>query len=590
MFRARADRRTRRTSGVLIAVVAAVVSAMPHPVAAAPSAPAGAGRGAPAHVPHPAIPTPDKRVFMVSDSVGLGAKTAMGKAFPSDWQVTVTGKPGIFVEQLASNYVQYQPAYMFGDSAIVAGGYNYPYWDPPRFDRAIDQMVNTLLAKGVKRIFWVTMREITPYNFSGWNGLSSAYKALYLAYPYANNQLRNAQGRFPELSIIDWAAVSDISGLTYDGLHLNTTGANQYSSLAALAVKTAANRLPAGAVTELQVAGQNGVPEDATAAALNLTVFNPRRQGWLTAYPCGGEMPVVSSLNFRPHQIVAGTAVVPIGVDGKICIYQSTEAHLIVDVNGAFGAGSGFVPITPVRATDTRYDGTGALAANTERTVHLGAVEGAPEGEFTAVINFTILGTSTFTEARLYTCGTTPPAVPNRSVEAGFVQSIPMVVRTDANGDVCVTTNAAAHVLVDMFGTFTAEADIHPLPTERVMDTRSGAIPAAGSVLTLQVAGTAGVAEDPAPTAAMLSVTLNYPLAIGWATAYPCADGMPPTSIINVVPLHQQTNRGLIPVDANGQLCVYISVSAHVLLDLSGWTGAAFTPLTPARLIDTRWL
>ena len=547
--------------------------------------PSPAAAGMPAARLRPAVPPPAQRVFMVSDSVGLGAKNQMINAFPG-WQVTVTGKPGIFVEQLATNYVQYQPQNLFGDHAIVAGGYNYPYWDPPRFDRAIDQMVNTLKAKGVKHIYWITMREVTPALFSGWNSLSGAYKTLYLAYPGANNQLRNAQLRHPELSIIDWAAVAEQTGLTYDAIHLNPTGAARYSTLAANTVKTGATRVAAGSVTEVTVAGNFGVPADATAVALNLTVVNPRRYGWLTAFPCGAEMPVVSNLNFRPNQVVASSAVVPIGVDGKVCIYTNTEAHVVADVSGAFGPASGFLPLAPARAIDTRS--TGMLAANTPTTVHLDEVPGVPDGPFVAVVNLTVLGNTSNADVTLYTCGTTPPTVPSRSVRAGFVQSLLMVVDTDATGDICVVVTKSAHVLVDVFGAFPADADIHPFTSRRVRDTRSEAMPGAGALLDLQVSGSPDVPTDPLPTAANVTLTLTSPQNIGYATAFPCVSGLPNTSMVNVVPNQQQTNAGLVPIDAAGRLCVYLSTASHVLVDLNGWTGTAFTPLTPARALDTR--
>lgn len=533
----------------------------------------------------PMLPPPSQRLFMISDSVGLGAIPQMKAAFPG-WQVTVTGKPGLFTEQLASNYVQPQPASVFGDSAIVATGYNYPYWDPPRFDRAIDQMVNTLKGKGVKRIYWVTMREITPAIYSKWYTLSSAYRTLYLSYPVANNQLRNAQSRHPELSIIDWAAVSNQVGLTYDAIHLNPTGAGRYSYIASDAVYTGATRRPAGSITEITVAGQYGVPADAIAVAVNLAAVNPRRYGYVTAYPCGAERPVVSNLNFRPNEIVSAGAVVPIGVDGKICIYHHTDMHLVVDVNGAFGADSGFVPLVPARAIDTRD--TTILAANTVLPVRLGGVGGAPEGQFTAVINLSVVNPSLDTEVTLYTCGTTRPAAPSRTVRAGFVQALLMVVATDANGDVCVVTNRNAHVVVDVFGAFPTDADIHPFTALRAIDTRGGAIPAAGTVSELQVRGQMGVPESPAPSAAIIALNLSNPQGMGWATAYPCAAGLPGTAMINVVPSFQQTTGGIVPLDANGRLCVFQHTSAHVMVDVHGWTGTAFSPLTPARALDTR--
>ena len=551
-------------------------------------APANAGRDSPATLPAPQVVPASKRVFMVSDSVGLGAKTAMMSAFPSDWQVTVTGKPALFVEQLVSQYVQYQPLSMFGDSAIVAAGYNYPYWDPPRFDRSIDTMVNALKAKGVKRIFWVTVREVKPAFFSGWNSLSSNYKILYGKYPQLNGQLRAALGRHPELSLIDWADVSDRTGLTYDAIHLNTTGAGIYAQLAATTVGKAATRKPAGTITEITVAGSSGVPADAAAVSLNLTSFAPRTGGFLTAYPCGGPRPIVSNVNFRPSQTVASAAIVPIGVDGKVCVYQSTEAHVIVDVNGAFGADSGFIALTPTRAIDTR--GAAAPPPNTALTVHLGAISGAPTGAFTAVVNLTVLGGGLGADVRLYTCGTAAPYFPSRAISAGLIQNLTMVVATDESGDVCVTTSNAVHVLVDLFAAFPPEAEFSPIPAQRLVDTRYvGGVLVGGTQRSQQISGLLGVPASPVPTGTVLTLTMVAPVGIGFGTMFPCTPSVPTASMLNVVPNHTQTNSVVTSLSATGAVCIYSSISTHYLLDVSGWSGSAFTPLTPARLLDTRF-
>lgn len=58
--------------------------------------------------------------------------------------------------------------------------------------------------------------------------------------------------------------------------------------------------------------------------------------------------------------------------------------------------------------------------------------------------------------------------------------------------------------------------------------------------------------------------------------------------MLNVVPNHTQTNAVVTSLSATGTICVYTSVTTHYLLDVSGWSGTAFIPLTPARLLDTR--
>jgi hypothetical protein len=105
---------------------------------------------------------------------------------------------------------------------------------------------------------------------------------------------------------------------------------------------------------------------------------------------------------------------------------------------------------------------------------------------------------------------------------------------------------------------------------------------------TIQITGSAGVPGTPMPTGAMLTLTLVSPASNGFATAYPCAAGTPATSVVNVLPNHSQTNSVIAGVDAAGTVCVMSSISTHVLVDISGWTGAAFQTLTPSRLLDTR--
>jgi len=527
-----------------------------------------------------------KHVFMVSDSVGIGAFGAMSRAFPSDWQVTTTGKPAQFVEQLVDRFVNPAPASSFGDYAIVAGGYNYPYWDNDRFSRSIDQMVEALLAKGVKHIFWVTLREVKPEFYSGYNRLAGNYKQLYSLYPIANATIRGAMNRHRELSIVDWAAATDQFGLTYDAIHLNPEGAALYAGMASSTILNSLGIEPAGTVTEFAATGVAGVPPDASAVSINLTAVGPRTAGYLTAYPCGDTLPIVSNLNFLPDQTVASAAIVPVGADGKVCVYQSSDSHVLVDINGAFAADSGFVALPPARAIDTR---SGPLpAANAVTVVHLGALPGAPPGVFTAVVNLTVVAGATGTSASLYTCGGPAPAQPSRTIGIGLAQNLTMVVATDANGDVCATVSQSAHVLVDLFGAFPLSAAFHALPAQRLLDTRGGYPLFGGTPRTQQVAGVAGVPPLPEPTGAVLTLTLLNPAGAGWATVYPCATGQPNTSMINVVANHEQTNAVIPPLDAVGTVCLYSSTTSHALLDVSGWAGASFLPLAPTRLVDTR--
>jgi ABC-type sugar transport system substrate-binding protein len=87
-------------------------------------------------------------------------------------------------------------------------------------------------------------------------------------------------------------------------------------------------------VTEVQVAGLGGVPSQARTAMLNVTAVQASAAGFMTMFPCGTPVPTASNLNYAAGQTIANAVVAKIGDGGRVCIYTSAAAHLIVDVNG----------------------------------------------------------------------------------------------------------------------------------------------------------------------------------------------------------------------------------------------------------------
>ena len=98
----------------------------------------------------------------------------------------------------------------------------------------------------------------------------------------------------------------------------------------------AAGVRPLGTVTTLQVSGRGGVPTNATAVVLNVTVTGPVAAGFATVYPCGMTTPLASNLNFLAGQTVANASIVQLGSGGTVCLYNSQPTDLVVDVDGAF--------------------------------------------------------------------------------------------------------------------------------------------------------------------------------------------------------------------------------------------------------------
>ena len=91
-------------------------------------------------------------------------------------------------------------------------------------------------------------------------------------------------------------------------------------------------RVEAGSITRVQLAGARGLPDDISFATVNLTVVRSLEPGFATIFPCTAEVPNASNINFGADTVTANNAMVALDRDGGLCIYSSAEAHLLIDV------------------------------------------------------------------------------------------------------------------------------------------------------------------------------------------------------------------------------------------------------------------
>jgi glucose/arabinose dehydrogenase len=87
------------------------------------------------------------------------------------------------------------------------------------------------------------------------------------------------------------------------------------------------------------VAGNCGVPVDATAVFLNVTVVAPSAPGNLRIFPTGTSVPSTSALNFVAGQTRANNGVYALGAGGQLDLFlgqASGTADAIVDISGYF--------------------------------------------------------------------------------------------------------------------------------------------------------------------------------------------------------------------------------------------------------------
>jgi hypothetical protein len=89
------------------------------------------------------------------------------------------------------------------------------------------------------------------------------------------------------------------------------------------------------------IKGNCGLPSDAKAATLNVTIAVPTSGGYLTLWPNDGSaMPVVSTMNWAPGEnALANGAIAPLATGTQdLSVFQggSGYVHVIIDVTGYF--------------------------------------------------------------------------------------------------------------------------------------------------------------------------------------------------------------------------------------------------------------
>ena len=146
-------------------------------------------------------------------------------------------------------------------------------------------------------------------------------------------------------------------------------------------------KLAAKQTDVLPIDGATSLPASGiTAVTVNITATNTVSTGYLLAYPDKAALPISSTLNWNGSTTKAATAIVQVGTDGAIDVYNggagTAATDVIVDVTGYFtntGSGDVYVPVTPDRVFDSRK--FNPVAQGTAASVTLTGQDGMP-GEF----------------------------------------------------------------------------------------------------------------------------------------------------------------------------------------------------------------
>jgi hypothetical protein len=257
---------------------------------------------------------------------------------------------------------------------------------------------------------------------------------------------------------------------------------------------------------------------------------------------------------------------------------------------------AGFQSIEPVRVVDTRINlGATSLRANQAKRIQIGGRASIPGGVSAVSANFTVAEPAGGGFVTLWNCSSTQPIVSTLNFAQGDVVPNAATIPLDANGGLCAFSSVDAQLLIDVNGYYgsSGASRFTPLTPTRIADTRNGqGAPQLrnGQTLVIPVAGVAGVPSG--AEAVALNVTSTQATEGGYVTAWACDDQQPSASNLNPKPGRSRPNLVVIPVAADGTICLYTSGAVDLIVDVTGYYSATafgrFTPTIPFRFVDTR--
>lgn len=349
--------------------------------------------------------------------------------------------------------------------------------------------------------------------------------------------------------------------------------------------------LGANEQVDVQVTGVGPIPSSGVSAAvLNVTAVGPTQASFLTVYPTGTNLPLVSNLNTTAGVDVANLVTVPVGSTGAVMVYNHTgSTNVVVDVEGYYTSAvqtTGlYGAVNPTRVLGSRQAGV-AIPANTSTAVTVtGGADSVPATATAIVANLTVADGTQPGFLTAYPAGESLPVVSNLNFVAGQVVANRITIPVGSNGQIEIYNHTGtANVDLDVDGYYTgasgtAGSAYFAMTPTRLVDTRSsmnGTTIAANSSEVFSLAGT----SIPAGAGALAgNVTVVPGDAPGFLTVYPTSDTTRPVaSDVNWAANEIVPNFSPAPLNGSGTISMYDNIGGpvNVILDAFGY----FLPVT----------
>jgi uncharacterized repeat protein (TIGR03803 family) len=330
-----------------------------------------------------------------------------------------------------------------------------------------------------------------------------------------------------------------------------------------------------------------GIPANAAAYSLNVTVVPHGPLGFLTIWPTGEGRPVVSTMN-SDGRIKANAAIVPAGTSGAVSVYVTNTTDVLLDITGYFVSPSAqtyeFYPLPPCRVIDTRspngHLGGPFLAGGAERdftVLESPCLVGLPLQPEAYSFNFTVIPNPDHQPLDYLTVwpqgGIRPTVSTLNNLTATFVANA-AIVPAGTSGGIAVYASRSTDLAVDINGYFATPGSgglsLYPVTPCRVIDTRhvGNGQPFSGE-LTVNVFGSP-CSPSVNAQAYVFNATVVPSGQLGFLTLYPDGVPRPVVSTLNAADTAITSNMAIVPT-TNGSIDAYAAGLTQLILDISGY-------------------
>jgi hypothetical protein len=326
--------------------------------------------------------------------------------------------------------------------------------------------------------------------------------------------------------------------------------------------------------------GGCGIPSNAAAYSLNVTVVPDGELSFLAIWPSGSPQPLVSTLN-SDGRIKANAAIVQAGTAGGVAVYVTNASNVVLDINGYFVSGNSaalaFYPITPCRIADTRLAtgplGGPSLSGGVARSFPvLSSSCSIPSSAHAYSLNFTAVPQQALAFLSSWPAGQSQPVVSTLNAPTGVVTANAAIVPAGTGGAVNVYATDNSDLVIDVNGYFAPPGpgglSLYNVAPCRVLDTRT-TVGAFTGKLAVSVSPSACITA-PTAQAFVLNATVVPPASLSYLTLWPTAQTQPLASTLNAPDGAITSNMAIVPA-TNGSVSVFSTDTTQLILDISAY-------------------